>query len=203
MKKILLILLALLTLVMGTAYADKNRFKDATYNFQKIHSIHLSSISNQLSPASNTNMPATDPGVKVEIALRNALLKRNVQLMSGEEAFGVIHQADVSVTIRKLGSGRWWKAPWDEEVTENEKTIAKDEHGHDVVVYIPVQRYIHHDGEWQYEAYADLDLTLKDMDTGKIVYTVQDNRVRGGTTDFEGMLGRICGDFAKDVAPEK
>jgi hypothetical protein len=167
MKKILLILLALLTLVMGTAYADKNRFKDVTYNFHKIHSIHLAEINNQLAPASNTNMPTADPGVKVEIALRNALLKRKVQLMSGEEAFGVIHQADVSITIRKLGSGRWWKAPWDEEVTEEERTVARDEHGHDVVVYVPVTRLVHHDGEWQYEAYADLDLTSEGYGYGQ------------------------------------
>lgn len=202
MKKILLVLLALLTLIMGTAYADKNRFKDNTYNFRKIHSIHLTDVFNQLSPASNTNMPAADASTKVEIALRNALQKRNVTMLGDAEAFGVIHQADVIVTIHKLGSGRWWKAPWEETITENEKTIAKDRYGHDVIVYLPVQRTIHHDGEWEYEAYADLDLTVKDIDTGKVVYTIQDNRFRGGTTDYEGMLGRICGDFAKDITPD-
>jgi hypothetical protein len=211
MKKILVLALALLMFAMGTACAEKSKYEAEDYSFKNVKVVNLVGSNAPSTPASDSYFPAEAPVDKVINYVRADLGKYGKFLQtSGQQstmnADNRINKvlkkkgsATVNLTINvyKMGYDKTWKAPWDETVTKQEKKVAKDEHGNDVIVEEPVQETVHHDGEWQHHCYADVEFLVKDT-SGKLVYSVRDTRDRDGQ-DYDGMLGRICKDFAKDL----
>ncbi len=209
MKKILVCLLVLLTLAMGTAYAEKTKYKMEGYDFKAVKVVRLVSSKAPAQTATDAYYPAAAPVDKVLNYLRADLPDRGLKFWSGNGAQAPNPASpflrknkgtkDLTVNVYKMGYDKTWKAPWDETRTEQEKRVAQDENGKDIIVYEPVEKVIHHDGEWEYQCYADVEFIVTDSRTGQMVYSCRDTRDRSGQ-DYDGMLGRICKDFAKDIA---
>jgi hypothetical protein len=201
MKKIFVLVLVFMTLVMGTAFAEKDKYKNDDYDFKSVKTMLIASATGPSATASENYYPAAAPTDKVTTLVREDLEKRGVSLISGYA--GISQRKNktapvcLAITVYKMGYDKSWKAPWDETVTENEKKVAKDENGNDVIVTEPVQKVVHHNGEWQYHCYADVGFKVTDKNN-KVIYSVRDTRDRDGQ-DYDGMLGRICKDFSKDV----
>lgn|GEM_PF-1624155 len=205
MKKLLVLLTVLLTLLMGTAYAEKTKFKEANFNFKNLKTLHLAVTQGPKDAATEAYFPDAAPVNRVLENLRGDLQDRGLTLNEGAVRKPapylhnkVIRRAELTINVYKMGYDKTWKEPWDEMVTRDEKKVAKDEHGNDVIVVEPVQEMVHHPGEWDYHCYADVEFLVKDP-AGRLIYSVRDTRDRGGQ-DYDGMLGRICKDFAKDVS---
>lgn len=209
MKKILVLALALLMFAMGTACAEKTKYEAEDYTFKNVKIVKLVG-STEPNITGENYYPAVAPVDKVVNYVRADLGKYGKILQTGSQNTmntdnrlnkylknKVSPTVNLTINVYKMGYDKTWKAPWDETVTKQEKRVAKDEHGNDVIVEEPVQETVHHDGEWEYHCYADVEFLVKDT-KGKMVYSVRDSRDRAGQ-DYDGMLGRICKDFAKDM----
>lgn len=210
MKKILVVALALLMFAMGTAFAEKTKYEAEDYTFKNIKVVNLVGSTAPVNAATENYFPAAAPVDKVVNYLRADLAKYGKYLQTeGQSTMNndnraskylrkpVTAKVNLTINVYKMGYDKTWKEPWDETVTREEKRVAQDEHGKDIIVTEPVQEIVHHEGEWQHHCYADVEFLVKDLND-KLVYSVRDTRDREGQ-DYDGMLGRICKDFAKDL----
>ncbi|MEG1727753.1 MAG: hypothetical protein RR321_07595 [Acidaminococcaceae bacterium] len=173
--------------------------------------------SNQIQP----DRPYTDDAgalQKVDFAIRSALAKYKLGYLTQPSVTTTdelplsnhtLERAQLAiaprifVTVYALGSAARWQEGWTEVRTVNRKIERTDNYGRRETFWIPDKEYIQHPAHYNWTAYADLEFTLKAPDSDTVLYTVRDNRDRGGETDTAGMLKRICEDFAKEITRNK
>lgn len=198
MKKLFVFVLVLMMTIMGTVSASKSRFKDPHYNFSNIGNIYL--IKAAYTPYKNPLKFKTDgdPANRTLNALRTAMAKKNKYLIvPPEQPYRT--RLDLILEVHRLGTYTHWKAPWIEERYEDEKYERRDRYGRKETWTVPVRRVIRHPGRWVTDAYAEVEITLKDRNTGRTVYNIRDDRKREDESGYDGMLNRICTDFVNDL----
>ena len=198
MKKLFILTLVLMMTVMSSASASKSKFKDPNYNFSNIMNLYLAEC--VYSPRSNHPhdlQEDSNPTGRALNSLRTALAKKNKNLIIPPEE-PTRARLDLHLAVHTLATYTYWKEPWVEEIYENKKIVEKSRDGRERSITIPVKRLIQHPGEWITNAYAEVEFTLKDRNTGHTVYNCIDTRERQDS-GYDGMLNRICNDFVGDI----
>ncbi len=198
MKKLFVLLLVLLMSVANTVSASKSRFKDPNYKFSNITNIYLAEAAYKPYDNSEDFRADSDPVQRTLNALRTAMAKNNKYLAvppDGPEKA----RLDLILTVHRLGTFTYWREPWTEETYENKKYEKKDKHGNKTTYTVPVRKVIQHPGKWITDAYAEIEFTLKDRNTGRTVYDCRDDRKRTDESGYDGMLNRISADFVNDL----
>ena len=198
MKKLFILTLVLMMTVMSSASASKSKFKDPNYNFSSIMNLYLAEC--VYTPKSNHPhdlQEDSNPTGRALNSLRTALAKKNKNLIIPPEE-PTRARLDLQLAVHTLATYTYWKEPWVEEIYENKKIVEKGRDGRERSITIPVKRLIHHPGEWITNAYAEVEFTLKDRNTGHTVYNCIDTRERQDS-GYDGMLNRICNDFVNDL----
>ena len=198
MKKLFILTLALMMIIMGSASASKSKFKDPNYNFSNIMNLYLAEC--VYTPKSNHPhdlQEDSNPTGRALNALRTAIAKKNKNLIIPPEE-PARARLDLHLAVHTLATYTYWKEPWVEEIYENKKIVEKGRDGRERSITIPVKRLIQHPGEWITNAYAEVEFTLKDRNTGRTVYNCIDTRERQDS-GYDGMLNRICNDFVSDL----
>lgn len=199
MKKILTVVTTLMLLLVlpVLSFGEKSHYKVKNYPFSHIKSVTISSITAQ-AYSDPTYRADFNLNEKVSQALKEALQNRNFKI-TDVAGMGGNSAVNIAVHVEGLGVFTVHEDPYDETRTVNKKTVATDEHGKDVVVYVPTQEVVHHPAADIPHAVAILSFKVTDKLTGKEIFTLRDSRERNDETDTSGMLGRICRDFAKDL----
>ena len=198
MKKLFILTLVLMMTVMSSASASKSKFKDPNYNFSNIMNLYLAEC--VYSPRSNHPhdlQEDSNPTGRALNSLRTAIAKKNKNLIIPPEE-PARARLDLHLAVHNLATYTYWKEPWVEEIYENKKIVEKGRDGKERSITIPVKRLIQHPGEWITNAYAEVEFTLKDRNTGRTVYNCIDTRERQDS-GYDGMLNRICNDFVSDL----
>ncbi len=198
MKKLFILTLALMMIIMGSASASKSKFKDPNYNFSNIMNLYLAEC--VYTPKSNHPhdlQEDSNPTGRALNSLRTAIAKKNKNLIIPPEE-PARARLDLHLAVHTLATYTYWKEPWVEEIYENKKIVEKGRDGRERSITIPVKRLIQHPGEWITNAYAEVEFTLKDRNTGHTVYNCIDTRERQDS-GYDGMLNRICNDFVSDL----
>ena len=198
MKKILVLTLVLLMTIMGTASASKSKFKDPNFDFKNMINIYLAEAKYTPYNVSKNFREDGDPVNRALNAVRTAMAKKNKYLVVPPEE-PTRARVDLSLVVHSLGTYTYWREPWVEERIENEKIVKKDKYGKETTYTFPVKRVIQHPGRWITDAYAGVEFTLKDRNTGRTVYNLRDDRKREEIESYDGMLNRICADFVNDL----
>jgi len=196
MKRIFVLALVLLMAFAGTVSATKSKFKDPSFNSKTVVRFNLAEANHIGREKEYHSAEARDAVQRVVNALKSAMAKHQKTLLESQDT-SIPAKYNLYLTVNGLGSYQKWHEPWDETVTENKKVVGKDKNGKDVIVTVPVKRIVHHPGYYYTVSYAEIELTVKDRDTGKTVYNCIDERSREG--DYTGMVKRICADFANDL----
>ena len=208
MKKIGLCLLLLVMLVVGSASAEKIKYKDPAFTFKSYKTVAVTDIL----PVEYKALPdeefISDPTVdsKITTLLRSALIKKGIGLETpDQEKSGSVPSSAVqttpafSVKVYRAGYNRYYNEAW----LENREVIKEfrfvDRHGDENFAQIPINETVAHPAGYSYVARIDLEFNVINPQTGKIAYTVRDSRERGGETDIDGMLTRACNDFVGDL----
>ena len=198
MKKLFILTLVFMMTIMGSASASKSKFKDPNYNFSNVMNLYLAEC--VYTPKSNHPhdlQEDSNPTGRALNALRTAIAKKNKNLIIPQEE-PARARLDLHLAVHTLATYTYWKEPWVEEIYENKKIIEKGRDGRERSFTIPVKRLIQHPGEWITNAYAEVEFTLKDRNTGRTVYNCIDTRERQ-ESGYDGMLNRICNDFVSDL----
>ena len=198
MKKLFILTLVFMMTIMGSASASKSKFKDPNYNFSNIMNLYLAEC--VYTPKSNHPhdlQEDSNPTGRALNALRTAIAKKNKNLIIPPEE-PARARLDLHLAVHTLATYTYWKEPWVEEIYENKKIVEKGRDGRERSITIPVKRLIQHPGEWITNAYAEVEFTLKDRNTGHTVYNCIDTRERQDS-GYDGMLNRICNDFVSDL----
>ncbi|SFE23526.1 hypothetical protein [Succiniclasticum ruminis] len=198
MKKLFILTLVLMMTFMGSVSASKSKFKDPNYNFSNIMNLYLAEC--VYTPKSNHPhdlQEDSNPTGRALNSLRTALAKKNKNLIIPPEE-PTRARLDLLLAVHTLATYTYWKEPWVEEIYENKKIVEKGRDGRERSITIPVKRLIQHPGEWITNAYAEVEFTLKDRNTGHTVYNCIDTRERQDS-GYDGMLNRICNDFVNDL----
>ena len=198
MKKLFILTLVLLMTIMGSASASKSKFKDPNYNFSNVMNLYLAEC--VYTPKSNHPhdlQEDSNPTGRALNSLRTALAKKNKNLIIPPEE-PTRARLDLLLAVHTLATYTYWKEPWVEEIYENKKIVEKGRDGRERSITIPVKRLIQHPGEWITNAYAEVEFTLKDRNTGHTVYNCIDTRERQDS-GYDGMLNRICNDSVTDL----
>ena len=192
--------------------AEKVQWKDPDYNFEAIKTVRMEEIVMQ-EPAYENFITDTAAAEKVEIALKKALQERNIKVEKAQDE-ETTQSADESVkplllkekkplvTVQVYALGRqWvWKEAWTEKRMSDKKISVLNDQGGYTTISIPYPETIEHPRRKFWTARAELELSVRDPKTNKVVYTIHDMRVLEGTDDTTGMLKRITKDFAKDIS---
>ena len=198
MKKLFILTLVLLMTIMGSASASKSKFKDPNYNFSNVMNLYLAEC--VYTPKSNHPhdlQEDSNPTGRALNSLRTALAKKNKNLIIPPEE-PTRARLDLLLAVHTLATYTYWKEPWVEEIYENKKIVEKGRDGRERSITIPVKRLIQHPGEWITNAYAEVEFTLKDRNTGHTVYNCIDTRERQDS-GYDGMLNRTCNDIINDL----
>ena len=198
MKKLFILTLVLLMAIMGTASASKSKFKDPNYDFKNFVNIYLAQATYTPYNISKDFKEDGDPVNRALNAVRTAMAKKNKYLIVPPEEPSRA-RLDLHLVVHRLGNFTYWREPWVEEVIENEKYEKKDKNGNKTTYTIPVKRVIQHPGKWITDAYAEVEFTLKDRNTGRVVFNLRDDRKREEVEGYDGMLNRIATDFVNDL----
>lgn len=198
MKKLFILVLVLMMTIMGTASASKSKFKDPKYDFRNIVNIYLAEAVYAPSNIMNNFKEDGDPANRALNAVRTAMAKKNKYLIVPPEEPSRA-RLDLSLVVHRLGTFMYWRAPWVEEVVNHEKYERKDKYGHKTTYTVPVRRIVQHPGKWITDAYAEVEFTLRDRNTGRTVYNLRDDRKREDIDGYDGMLNRIATDFVNDL----
>ena len=105
----------------------------------------------------------------------------------------------ITVKIYRLGYERYYRGPWTQTTETTKSIVVKDREGRDKTIYVPETVVTNHPEGYYYNAFADIEFNVVDPKSGQTVYSLHDSRTRGGETDTDGMLKRICNDFVEDV----
>jgi len=170
MRKLLLLLLVFLMALSGTAGATKSKFKDPSFDTRNVTRFNLAEAVHIGQAKQYHSEEAADAAQRAVNALRAALAKLQKTVITDGDS-SVPAKYDLHLVVHGLGSYQQWHEPWDEKVTENKKVVGKDKHGKDVVVTVPVERIVHHPGYYSTVSYAEIELTVKDRETGKTFVT--------------------------------
>ena len=198
MKKLFILTLVFMMTIMGSASASKSKFKDPNYNFGNVMNLYLAEC--VYTPKSNHPhdlQEDSNPTGRALNSLRTAIAKKNKNLIIPPEE-PTRARLDLHLAVHTLATYTYWKEPWVEEIYENKKIVEKGRDGRERSITIPVKRLIQHPGEWITNAYAEVEFTLKDRNTGHTVYNCIDTRERQDS-GYDGMLNRICNDFVSDL----
>ena len=202
MKKFWALLLGFIFLLALPVSAEKIKFKDKNYSFGKYSKIQLTGISDLQIDRTDFEFDQSAES-KVKMNLLSKFNKKDVTLDDNTDTSGVTPKLGFDVKIYILGNDKIWHEAWVETV-HTTKTIWVDDvdkHGRrsSRSISVPVTEYVNHPAGFYYTARVDLEFNVKDLRTGKLVYSIRDTRSRGGESDTSGMLGRICGDFVDDI----
>ena len=198
MKKLFILTLVFMMTIMGSASASKSKFKDPNYNFGNVMNLYLAEC--VYTPKSNHPhdlQEDSNPTGRALNSLRTAIAKKNKNLIIPPEE-PTRARLDLHLAVHTLATYTYWKEPWVEEIYENKKIVEKGRDGRERSITIPVKRLIQHPGEWITNAYAEVEFTLKDRNTGHTVYNCIDTRERQDS-GYDCMLNRICNDFVSDL----
>jgi len=198
MKRILILTLVLLMTIMGTASATKSKFKDPNFDFKNTINIYLAEAKYTPYNVSKDFREDGDPVNRALNAVRTAMAKKNKYLVVPPEE-PTRARVDLSLVVHCLGTFTYWREPWIEERVENEKIEKTDKNGKKTTYTFPVKKVIQHPGKWITDAYAGVEFTLKDRNTGRTIYNLRDDRKREEIESYDGMLNRIATDFVNDL----
>lgn len=209
MKKLLsnlLILLALVILPHNSVFAEKVQWKDPDFNFKEVQTIQLKSIT--LAESDHDTFTHDKGAVeKIEIALKSALSKRKIKLLSipTEEALGSTvlppkaAPLTLEVTAYRLGTLYTWHDAWTERKAITRKVQVLDD-GKYSTISIPDTITVEHPRRKVWKASADLEIIVRNASTGQAVYSLRDSRENLDSMNNAWMLKDIAQDFAKDVS---
>lgn len=205
MKKIfstLLILILLLALPVLTS-AEKNKWKTNDYDFTAVHNVIIAKPDITVPYIDGYTADSFSQN-KIEIALRQALEKRKINVFTQEDINkGNVPMRNIYLTIKPIvhALGKWseQKEAYYETRTVYKKITVEDNKGRDTTITIPTNETIYHPARIAWHAIANLEFVVTSPDDKK-VYMIVDNRDRVEETDTSGMLGRICNDLADDVS---
>jgi len=198
MKKLFVLTLVLMMTILGTASASKSKFKDPNYDFKNFVNIYLAEATYIPYSTSKDFKEDGDPANRALNAVRTAMAKKNKYLIVPPEE-PTRARLDLYLAVHRLGTFTYWREPWVEERVENEKYEKKDKDGKTTTYTIPVRRVIQHPGKWITDAFAEVEFTLKDRNTGRVVFNLRDDRKREEAEGYDGMLNRIAMDFVNDL----
>lgn len=208
MKKLSLLLTLLVCLcIASTAGAEKIKFKDKNFNYKGYKEVEITALE-------DLNYDKTDfvtdsaTEMKIKTLLMSAFNKKSINVTdvaagSTKPAPSLTPIPEISVKVYVLGYDKIWHDAWVEtqHYTETYTIQEKDNRGryHDTVVRVPATRQIEHPAGYYHTARVDMEFTVRDPRTQKVIYSIRDTRSRGGEDDTSGMLKRICGDFVDDI----
>ena len=194
MKKFFFVLLVCM-LLSNVTFASKSKFKDPQYPFNQITAVNLKNAVYEPYTTGDDFKEDNDPVNRTLNALRTAFAKSKIQLDEESKNGNV----DLTMSVHQLGTFTYWSGPWVEEVFDYQPVYRHHyHHRHNDIIYIPIRRTVVHPGRWITDAYAEVEFTVKDAKTGRMIYNVRDERQRQDTS-YDGMLKRICNDFVKDI----
>lgn len=204
MKRIFALGLLCLWLLTGTAGAEKIKFKDPGFDYKNYSVVQMSNVA--LLNVDNSDF-VSDKGAedKIVLLLRQAFQNKKINLRTQEQLQEMAKQSTdqpvplIMVKVYCLGYDKIYHGPWTETVAVPRSVYMVDRWGHWGYVYMPDFQVINHPAGYYYNAEADVEFSVTNARTGKVVYTVRDSRGRGGETDASSMLKRICNDFVDDV----
>lgn len=203
MKKFAALIFTLVLCIALPASAEKIKFKDSSYDFAHYSNIQLMGITSMEIDRTDFEV---DPAAadKAKMALFAAFDKKKRKVQELEAGDQITPKLGFSVKILVFGNDKIWHDAWVETV-HTSKTIYIDDYDRkglkrSKAISIPVTEHINHPAGYYYTARVDMEFAVKDLRTGKLVYSLRDTRSRGGETDTSGMLKRICNDFVDDIA---
>ena len=191
MKKLLLLLtvaIAMLALPLA-AHADKTKWTNPNYDFNKLHRINLVSIS-VVDPV-GSNFTVDDMATeKIISALQKALTKKDYVFDTSIESNLSITKEDASQLTKDALSGTYTDmstkiAP---APTADLKIIAHKFGYNRRVIPSTV-----------YDGYVDVAFHLFDPATGKIIFSLRDTRSRTADSDTTNMWQRMANAFVQDL----
>ena len=227
MKKLLLLLtvaIAMLALPLA-AHADKTKWTNPNYDFNKLHRINLVSIS-VVDPV-GSNFTVDDMATeKIISALQKALTKKDYVFdtsiesnlsITKEDASQLTKDAlsgtytdistkiapaptaDLKIIAHKFGYNRRVIPAHEEPRTRYYKEKVKDNKGNWIERDAERTVYEYVPASTVYDGYVDVAFHLFDPATGKIIFSLRDTRSRTADSDTTNMWQRMANAFVQDL----
>ncbi|WP_289025270.1 hypothetical protein [uncultured Phascolarctobacterium sp.] len=227
MKKLLLLLtvaIAMLSLPLA-AHADKTKWTNPNYDFNKLHRINLVSIS-VVDPV-GSNFTVDDMATeKIISALQKALTKKDYVFdtsiesnlsITKEDASQLTKDAlsgtytdistkiapaptaDLKIIAHKFGYNRRVIPAHEEPRTRYYKEKVKDNKGNWIERDAERTVYEYVPASTVYDGYVDVAFHLFDPATGKIIFSLRDTRSRTADSDTTNMWQRMANAFVQDL----
>lgn len=225
MKKfycLFLVLVAFILLPIQHGYAEKTRWKDPAFNFERIKEVRLVSLE-FMDSDSDTFTTDAAAELKVETALRQAADKSGIKLIIDLEPKYLDEEntakpaettppAEESVLrpsasipklkmkVHSLGKQWSWREAWTEVRYVTKKTRIYNSDGTSSTIETPEKEEIYHPREKIWSAYVEIEFILTGPNSDKVILSLFDSRGIKYTTDTSGMLKRICQEAMKDMS---
>jgi hypothetical protein len=207
MKKILISLFLLVSLLAGSASAERITFKSPNFNFGDYKIMQLTNVT-VLNVDTKDFVVDKTADTKVITALRGAMAKKGVTVRTpdqipsstpGIRSLSTI--PEVSIKVYCMGYDNIYRDAWVET-----RTVMQEYSGQlgwdwskTVRVTVPKTEKIEHPAGYYQNAELDMEINVINPLTRDVVYTVRDSRSEGDSTNTTNLLLKICKDFSKDV----
>lgn len=204
MKKLFVILLALLTLCLSSAAMAAKPYVHPDYNLQSVHEIHITSIDDRCGEPVSGFYSDENVDVKVMAAIMQAAGSRRMIATDDTRTplpayTGVARrmptQIELRVTINHCGYNKVFVPGHYEHYTRQETRYYYDDRGvrRSYTVDIPYDRWIPDDS--YSHAYLSLVYNFYDTEDGMLIASFSDSRDRDFENDAaSGMLNRSVKD---------
>lgn len=207
MKKLLLLLtvaIAMLALPLA-AHADKTKWTNPNYDFNKLHRINTEKIISALQKALTKKDYVFDTSIESNLSIT----KEDASQLTKDALSGTYTDistkiapaptADLKIIAHKFGYNRRVIPAHEEPRTRYYKEKVKDNKGNwierdaerTVYEYVPASTV--------YDGYVDVAFHLFDPATGKIIFSLRDTRSRTADSDTTNMWQRMANAFVQDL----
>ncbi len=196
MRRVLFLAFICLLVLSGTAFAERELYKDSEYDFSSIHEFSLACAKHVRNIDTDLFREDVNPAQRVFGCLQNVFAMKNRYVIVPPFDDSRC-QADLYITVFMLGTSKRWHALSSVRNVDDKLSFGKIGHK-DFSWVVPLRKSFRRKGYYINDGYADIELVVRDRKTGKVVYQCRDSR-KEKATGYDLLMRNICDGFVNDM----